>query len=200
MRGTMNLLSKAGQQILRCFGEKRQMNPEFGRLQDILSTDTLAKLLPFESFDSDLGLFVNQHSIGFVIEAMPMIGGDEHHQKLLASLFEDFFYENASLQFLLLADHRIQPFLDWWSQGKCEGIFNAVAANRQKHFEKGTFAARNFRFFISYSLPYAGSYVEEAKLLSNTRQRMLKLFQTFTRAHGIGTTNFSGSCRRNAEL
>lgn len=190
MRRAVNLLSNAGHQIARLFGEKRTFNPQCGSLKDIFRSDTLANLLPFESFNNELGLFVNQHSIGFAIEAMPVIGGDEHHQKLLASIFEDFFYENASLQFLLLADHRIQPFLDWWSQSKEEGICNDIASHRRQFYEKGSFSARNFRFFISYSLPYKEDYIEEAKILTEMRQKMLKLFQTFTRAHGMGPQSF----------
>ncbi len=190
MRGAIDAFSKTGHRILRFFGENRPFNPEYGSLTDLISADTMAKLLPFESFNVGLGLFVNQHSVGFVIEAMPVIGGDEHYQKLLKSIFEDFFYENASVQFLLLADHRIRPFLSWWSKGNREGISNEISAHRQKHFEKGGFAARNFRFFISYSLPYKSEYAEEAKLLGDMRQRMLKLFQTFTRAHGMGPQAF----------
>ncbi len=191
MRTGVNILSKAGDQILRLFGgDNRAYNPSYGTLKDIISSDTLASLLPFESFDTNLGLFINQASLGFVIEAMPVVGSDEHHQKLLESLFEDFFLENASMQFLLLADHRIQPFLDWWSQSKQEGIYNDIALQRKNYFEKDTFAARNFRFFLSYSLPYKDNYTEAAQLLNDIRQRMLKLFQTFTRAHGMGPQTF----------
>lgn len=190
MRSAVNMLSKAGHEIAKLFGEDRPYNPEFGRIQDILNADTLAKLLPFESFNPELGLFINQHSLGFVIEAMPVIGGDEHHQKLMNSIFEDFFYENASFQFLLLADHRIQPFLDWWGQGKEGGIYSEVAAHRREYFAKGNVSARTFRCFISYSMPYEGDYTEEASLLTVMRQKMLKLFQTFTRAHGIGSQTF----------
>jgi conjugal transfer ATP-binding protein TraC len=190
MRSAINFLSRAGDRIQKLFGDNRPYNPEFGQIKDLLSSDTLAKILPFESFNNELGLFINQKSIGFIIEAMPVIGGDEHHQKLLESLFEDFFYENGSLQFLLLADHRIEPFLNWWSKGKREGIVNEIAMNRKNYFENGSFASRTFRFFLSYSLPYQDNYEKEAKVLNEMRQRMLKLFQTFTRAHGMGPQTF----------
>lgn len=190
MRRALNIISKAGQNIQRFFGDNSTFNPEFGTLKDILKSDTLAKLLPFESFNNEFGIFVSQHSVGFAIEAIPVVGGDEHHQKLLTSLFEDFFYENASMQFLLLADHRIEPFLDWWSKAKNEGICSEIAANRKKHFETEGLAARNFRFFLSYSLPYQGSYDKEALILNDIRQRMLKLLQTFTKAHGMGPQTF----------
>lgn len=186
----MNFLSRAGDKILRLFGEDRNFNPEYGNLKDILHFQTIAKLLPFESFHPELGLFINQHSIGFVIEAMPVIGGDEHHQKLLASLFEDFFIENASFQFLLLADHRVQPFLNWWKAGTKEGIYNDIAMHRQNHFESGAFTSRNFRFFVSFSLPFENDYTKQAKQLTDIRARMFSLFQTFTRAHGMGPQTF----------
>ena len=186
----INTISQAGHKLARLFGEKSNINPEIGRFQDIINADTMAKFLPFESFDIASGLFINQHSLGFAIEAMPVIGGDEHHQKLLASLFEDFFCENASMQFLLLADHRIQPFLNWWAKGPEEGIYSEIAAQRSQHYQQGTIVARNFRFFVSYSLPYQNDYTKEAKLLEDMRQKMLNLFKTFTRAHGMGPETF----------
>jgi len=190
MRTAVNFLSNMGNKIAKTFGEDSSINPEYGRLQDIMTADNLAKILPFESFNTEQGLFINQHSLGFVIEAIPVIGGDEHHQKLLNSIFEDFFHENASLQFLLLADHRIQPFLDWWSKGTNEGIFNEVAFHRQKYFAEGIFSARTFRLFISYSLPYQNDYHEEAKLLVDLRQKMITLFEPFTKCKGIGSQTF----------
>ncbi len=190
MRSALNMMSRAGDTILRLLGEKGHCNPEFGRLQDILSADSLAKLLPFESFNASNGLFQNQHSLGFVIEAMPIVGGDEHHQKLLTSLFEDFFYEEASIQFLLLADHRTQPFLNWWKQGKREGIYHEIANHRSAFFEKEGFVARNFRFFVSYTLPIDGDLEEKTQILEGIQQKMLRMFQTFTRANLLGPATF----------
>lgn len=190
MRRTIDLLSKFGQKVVNIFGEQSSLNPEYGKLSDILKADVMAKLLPFESFDHEHGLFVSQNSLGFIIEAMPVVGGDEHHQKLMESIFDDFFIENASLQFLLLADQRIKPFLDWWEQGKSDGIVNEVAAHRRVFFEKGNFAARNFRFFLSYSIPRSDNYQKEAQKLNDIRQKMLKLCQSFTAAHGLGPQTF----------
>lgn len=190
MRRAVNAFSRTGQKILHLFGDKTKVNPDFGSIKNMFTSDALSKLLPFESFDTEAGLFVNQHSVGFAIEAMPMVGGDDHHQKLLASMFDDFFFEGGSMQFLLLADHRIEPFLSWWAKGTQEGISNKIAANRKAYFEEKETSARNFRLFISYSLPYKGNYAEEAEILSNLRQRMLKTFQTFTRANGMGPQTF----------
>ena len=190
MRRILNRLSRAGDKIVRFCGEKRRYDPEFGSAKDMFCVDTLAKLLPFEFFDNAHGLFVNRHSIGFVIEAAPLVGGDEHHQKLLSSLFEDFFWEGASLQFLLLADHRIQPFLNWWSQGKNEGIFREIVNHRKDYYKKGQFASRNFRFFLSYSVPFSGDYSKEAERLNSMRGKFLHLFQAITRAEGMGPQTF----------
>jgi len=190
MRSALNILSKAGLKIQSLLGDNRPAHSEFAKLRDILTSDDLSKLLPFESFDSKNALFINQHSIGFVIEAMPVVGGDEHHQKLLSSLFEDFFCENASIQFLLLADHRIEPFLDWWSKSKSDGIANEIAQHRKMYFSQGEITARNFRFFLSYSLPFKDNYAKEASLLDGIRERLLKLIQTFTPAHGMGPQVF----------
>jgi len=192
MRSGLNMLSKAGHRLLRLFGDNHPFNPD---------SESLARILPFESFNTHEGLFINQHSIGFAIEAMPVIGGDEHHKKLLDSLFDDFFYETASMQFLLLADHRTQPFLKWWSQSKQEGIFSEIAQNRRKFYETEALS-RMFRVFISYSFPHQGDYSGKAALLETIRLRMLKLFQTITRAHGMGPQTFleTASWMLNANL
>jgi len=196
----MNLLSRAGDRLMKVFGDRNSFRSELGSLKEIIKSASLSKILPFESFNTQNGLFINQHSIGFAIEAMPVIGGDENHQKLLESLFEDFFHETASMQFLFLADHRTQPFLDWWSKSKNEGICSDIAHNRQKYYEGSK--ARIFRTFISYSFPHQGDYAEKATLLETIRLRMLTLFQKFTRAHGMGPQTFleTGSWLLNTKL
>lgn len=190
MQKVLNIISQAGQVIQHLFQNQNSFNSKFGTLKGILKSDALAKLLSFESFDPDLGIFVSQNSIGIVIEAMPMVGDNEPLQKLLTSLCEDFVCENASMQFLLLADHRIQPFLDWWSKGEKGGICSGIAANRKKYFKDGNVSARNFRFFVSYSLPYVCRYDKEGIFLRDIKQRMLKLLQTFTLAHEVGPQVF----------
>jgi conjugal transfer ATP-binding protein TraC len=190
VRRAVNYFSKIGQKVANLLGEQNHCIPEIGGIQDILNTDMMAKLLPFESFDIETGLFISRNSIGFAIEAMPLVGGDKHHQRLIESIFEDFFHEKASMQFLLLADPRIKPFLDWWGQSKVKGIVDEATSHRRDFFEKGTFAVRNFRFFVSYSLPYSGSYANEAQILSDIRKKMLQLFQTVTASHGMGPQAF----------
>ncbi len=184
------MLSKIGSKIARICGEKRSYDTALGDVKDLFKVDALAKFLPFESYDVTHGLFVNKSSVGFAIEAIPLVGVDEHHQKLLASIFEDLFWEGASIQFLLLADHRIDPFINWWSKSHRKGLYAEIAEHRKKYYQSSSIAVRNFRFILSYSVPYKDSYTEEAKRLSEMRNKLLHLLQTITKAHGMGPQTF----------
>lgn len=190
MRSTIGIFNKLGEKVARFCGEKRKYSSESGKLSELFKVESLSTFLPFESFDQENGLFVNEHSVGFIIETMPLVGGDEHHQKLISSLFDDFYMENASLQFLFIADHRVEPFLNWWSKSSEEGILKELAKHRKTYHEKAPFAVRNFRFFLSYSIPVSKNYANIAKNVSENRDRIYRLLNTITRAHCLGPQAF----------
>ncbi len=187
MRLAYDCINSLGGYVASLFGEKVHLPYAPKKIEDLFKIDNLADILPFETFDSTTGLFKHNKSVGFIIEAKPIVGGDDKYFKVISSFFEDFFWEHANLQFLFFADNRIKPFLEWWNKSKQDGIYSELAQHRQNHFESGESTARVFRFFLSYSIPL--QYADDKKLMEY-RDRILKLLQTITIAQCIGPQAF----------
>lgn len=59
-------------------------------MQQIINQAGLSALLPYRAYDSEMGLFYNKDSVGFVLEAMPQTGADDKMAKDLAALYTLF--------------------------------------------------------------------------------------------------------------
>src|SRR5579872_4295551 len=123
----------------------------------------LSTLLPYESYDEISGLFVNKKSIGFVLEASTLIGSSEEIENILSSIITDTLPPTADMQFLLWASPKIEPILDAFYQHRSKNdTFAWLAQKRIDYLRKGTkeslsstgsLLLRNFRLFISVSIP-----------------------------------------------
>ena len=54
--------------------------------------------LPYESYDKATGLFINQKSIGFILELSPLLGASEEMLQVLHSIVRDLLPTHATLQ------------------------------------------------------------------------------------------------------
>ena len=148
------------------------------------SLDPLAHELPYETYDEENGIFLNTHSAGFVIETLPLVGMDEGISSMVSTLVQDYVKEGASIQFLLLADHRIEPFLKSWSRSKNpKEIFSEIAKQRSSYFsEKLGLSSRLFRFFLSYSLPFSKDINKDVLFLNEAKEKLLKSLRSLVSA------------------
>lgn len=125
----------------------------------------IAKLLPYETFDPETGLFINKKSIGFILETSPLIGSSEEIENILSSIITDIFPPNADLQFLLIASPKVGNALDAFEEARSGSeMFAWLAKKRTDYLKKGAFDSisrnqslmiRNFRLLISVSMPAA---------------------------------------------
>jgi conjugal transfer ATP-binding protein TraC len=144
-------------------------------LEESLASSALAEVLFYRSFDSEKGIFYNERSIGFVMEVLPLVGGNI--QTLLKE-GEAFFGETlpvgSSFQVLLWADHRVGPLLDYWKSTFSIDGCQKLSSYRCNYLanERG---ARTFRCFISVSMDIG----KEAELLEVRRKAEI-LFKMLT--------------------
>ena len=186
----LDTLHKIGAKITQFLGD-----PDIGysnlSLRDYTQRETVfsgvpfANVLPYEAFDEESGLFISEKSLGFAIEAMPLVGGDHATHKIISSLFTDLMEENSSIQFLLLADHRIDPFLDAWEaarEGSAE-ILQQLAKNRVRFFrETQEVTSRMFRCIISYSVPCHDVDMGLIQRMKDKKDKFLEILKSLTYA------------------
>ena len=59
----------------------------------------VSSLLPYRYYDADSGLYVNKGSIGFMLEAQPLIGANEHIVQVLDDLVKSKLPRQVPLSF-----------------------------------------------------------------------------------------------------
>ena len=156
----MRTLNQLGQAIANFFGENNNLDllSEENKFQsDFLDPDYLSDLLHYRLFDSERKIFENKSGFGFVLEVIPVLGAGKDSQQEISLLMKELGEEGSCFQCLMLADHRVDLFLESWKipREAKGGIFKKVADKKisfiQQESLKGEAPPRIFRFFFSYS-------------------------------------------------
>lgn len=175
----LNTLNRLGERMSQLLGE-----PQIDSGHSTPSGDALAKLLPWQAYDEESRIFINKDSVGFVIEAIPLVGSGQAAAKEIASIFQELLEEGESLQCLLWADHRISPFLHRWEKARShsEEIYQEIARKRSHFFQNSSSVhPRLFRTIFSLSMQAKCDAVT-LKKLSEKKEKILKTLQNLTYA------------------
>ncbi len=120
--------------------------------------------LPYDSYESETGLFHNRDATGFVLEATPLAGAGLSDQDKIEKFFtkENNLPEGCSVQFLLYASPRLDSKLDYWHQFRLNANTNQkykdLAKRRYEYLKEKAFdkshPLRDMRVIISYTMPH----------------------------------------------
>ncbi len=154
---------------------------------DSISFDFLADLLPYRLYDQEKRLYENRSSYGFVLEVAPLLGGGLDAQKELSALLREIGEDGAQIQCLLIADPRIDGFVEKWMEPRLKqgGIFSKIADKKKEFLEKqskeGDIPPRIFRFFFSY----AQKKTADPFKLVEKRNKALEVFSRISQASEV---------------
>lgn len=181
-------LHQIGYRIARLFGE-----PDIGtagisynqskEIKDCLTGNLLSHLLPFEWYDEEHGIFINQNSLGFAIEIYPLAGCEDIHQKEIDHLFEEVLEEEATIQCFLFADRRIDAFLNKWQKSTSDKeVFREMTKRRVEYFQESKkHSPRLFRCVISYTIRFEGIPDQVVlKSLQSKKEKTLKILSSLS--------------------
>ena len=94
------------------FGENAR--PEADR--PLLGAPMLANWLPYSSYDTKSGLFINTESMGFILELAPMMGADERSGEILTQFLSDAVPAGCEIQLI----HWQSPSVGQRIEGLCQ--------------------------------------------------------------------------------
>ncbi|WGM03634.1 type IV secretion system protein TraC [Arsenophonus nasoniae] len=127
-----------------------------------------SRILPYRDYDAESGLFINADSIGFMLEAMPLMGANEQIVLTLENLIRTKLPRNVPLSVHLVSNklvgdailHGLAPSA--W-KGQYADKFNAItqayylrAAQQRFSLKPGLdlpMTLRDYRLYFSYSVP-----------------------------------------------
>lgn len=186
----LDTLSKIGGRLTGLFGDpdigyaQLSLN-DYNEKSALCSGAPFAKIIPYEAFDEETGVFIGINSLGFAIEALPIVGGDDATEKMISLLFTEMLEEDASLQCLLLADHRTDEFLKKWEDARKaqNPTLHQLAKKRTEHFKAmSKTLPRMFRFILSYSVPSENYNRNQLQLLKEKKDKFLETLRPLTYA------------------
>jgi conjugal transfer ATP-binding protein TraC len=159
------MLARLGEKIFRNFGERGYGESGKSCIRDsyaqMAAFQKLCDLFPYESYDETYSLFINDDSVGFVLETPPLVGSSDTIQKELSNIFLHILPEDSGIQFMLWADPHIGDMCDAYIKAR-EGsgeILEELAKHRSDYLKSLTFNSkmspyvlRNFRCVISFTM------------------------------------------------
>ena len=164
----------------------------------------LHSILPYEAYDEQDQLFINKKSMGFMLEAFPLVGSNDETEQILASILTDIIPPEADLQVWLWASPKVGPILNELvgavsvnddAKSNMSSDLKWLAEERIRFFEKGinqsllksdTFLVRNFQLLFSVSLPK--SDVKQEKNLKKTLTEIRQSLQSSLKSIQLATS------------
>lgn len=151
--------------ITNLLGEK-DTSGQTAQLMTELEYAHIRDLIPFKYYDQDSGLFVNDKSIGFIIETQPLIGANEQLVESFSRILQSNIPREHFLQVSLLGSKAIKEIIDFglkdfeW-KGELADECNRVTNNYYLSAAESTFpnradhplTLREYRLFFSYAMP-----------------------------------------------
>lgn len=152
--------------------------------EETFGSGSLSQYFSYKYYDSETELFFNdENTVGFMLEVSPIVGVSNSLVKNLELFFNQDLPEDGFLQFLLVANHNINPILNLWKQARTnpdpflQKITNAreeFLIKQSSHFKNvDGRLPRNFQIYISFSQKL------ENKLGSKVSLRRLKQVEQF---------------------
>jgi len=123
-------------------------------MRKLFSADMIAEELPYIYFDEINELFINKNSIAFAIEIQPPVSVSDQLSRDLDTIFEEILEEGDSIQVIMIADHRVQPFFNFWqgNQVKKADLYHELSQKRANYFcDNEISKLKNFRLILSFS-------------------------------------------------
>ncbi|TXH08037.1 MAG: conjugal transfer protein TraC, partial [Candidatus Moraniibacteriota bacterium] len=124
----------------------------------------LSAWLPHRSYDSSTDTFYNAGSIGFIVEAAPMVGANERTGDLWTQFLSDSVPSGCEFNALYFQSPSVGPKITDWILPRmlAKGVFARAAEHRARWLRRGIwmslskdapFLLRQHRVFISISAP-----------------------------------------------
>ena len=125
---------------------------------------SLASILPYRTFDKAQGLYYNEKSTGFLLEANPLIGASQATATILTGMITDGVPAGCTIQIINVASPRVGSILKEWTDARSQtgGVYTKLAKKRFEYYAKSNWESlfshphcllRNFRLFIAVSIP-----------------------------------------------
>lgn len=188
------MIKKIHKQISNLFGDQNPISHDGDAGHNY---HFIADLLPYRFFDSETHLFFNQNSIGFILEAIPLVGASEEVIDTITGTITDGLPEGCTVQFINWASSKTADILREWQEprNKVGGIYKKLAEKRVEYFYNANFKSvfptspftiKDFKLYISVSIPIQNG---SSDLISKAISAVMKMVSASNNGHSDDDAN-----------
>ena len=157
--------------------ESNQSIPTIAEIKAFSERHSLSSLLPYESYDSESGLYFNTDSVGFMLYAFPAVGINKSQLKILNEMMSCAHEIDTQIQVTLISSPDVSTQTTAWakarggaSNSKNHGVFETLAAKRTDYLATGkwkslfkdqSWSPRDYHLVISYSVTLHKAMMED---------------------------------------
>ncbi|BAO37014.1 MULTISPECIES: type IV secretion system protein TraC [Serratia] len=189
-------------------GEKDTLNETQKKLND-MEYPHIRDLLPFADYKSDDQFFINKDSIGFILEAQPLIGANELLADSLDTLLQDKVPRGTPLQVMMVSSRAIKEQIEYglkdfgWKGHRaedCNDITRRFYLNGAQHEFPNDLGhpltLRDYRLFFTWGMKVKHVTETDFVRLRDVRRNLLNaLTSADIHAQPIGVERFMGVMR-----
>ncbi len=201
----MSSINQLGEKIAQLAGDGNSYGAKpitsFKDFTKLVEHSPLEHILPYQAYDSTRQLFLNDDSIGFGLELMPLSGADENQITRLVNIFNEKLPENANLHIQLIASQKIGQRLDEYYETRSH--FNesltSLASRRVDYYKKGANTSlsksiplfiRDYKLFIYYSEPLSNSIEMQFDDINHLRESWVTALSSITSCQHLTVEHF----------
>lgn len=198
-------LNQAGENIANKLGDNNNYGTKpislFKEFKELASHSPLEHLLPYQAYDQTRQLFLNDDSIGFGLELLPLSGCGEDEIIRLVAVLNEKLPTNGNLHVQLIASNKIGSKLDAYY--KVRSNFNEkvkkLALKRMQYYKKGTAESlskfmplfiRDYKLFIFYSEPISNTIDIQFEDIDHLRETWTTSLTSMTACQHLDISNF----------
>lgn len=200
----MSITQKIGNIIAKIAGDDNTYGVDsYEAFVDFLKvTDRKAfqTVLPYQAYDTLNKVFLNDQSIGFGLEIMPLTGCGEEEINRIASAVNDRLPENGYLHIQLISSNKIGSYLKRFYKTRAKDeISQKLAEKRVGYYEKSTkesinrnfpFYIKDYRVFVYYCESIEPNYELQVERLCGFRESLKTTLDSITNVTDLSIESF----------
>lgn len=143
---------------------------------DLYTIERISKYLPYQMYDEEDGLYINDSSYGFMLEVTPLCGASKETVDILTGMITDGVPEGCAIQVINWASPKTGAILSSWLEARrnAPAIYNKIASKRVEYLKDANhkslfsnpFLVRDFRVYITASMSFGKGSRNKAALIA----------------------------------
>lgn len=202
-------INQVGEKIANLLGDTKDYGSDISRsindFRKLSDYEPFQTLLPYQTYDEVRKYYINDQSVGFGLELLPLTGCSEDEVNRLVSMFNEKLPDKGDLHVQLISSNKIGNILDKFLAVRAkDNISSKLALKRVEYYIKSTmksvnssqpFYIKDYRLFIYYSEPVEQNIDMQLDVLDGIRESWKTSLRSMTIVKDLEVKEFMANIK-----